>query len=95
MPPRSVAPMSAERRWNRGGIAVNARLEKFTLAQPGHIATLLEIPTLSKAASKHLLLSLLDGTLRGPFAALRGAHPTSGSASRFELASVGRGTVLE
>ena len=42
-----------------------------------------------------LLLSLLDGTLRGPFAALRGAHPTSGSASRFELASVGRGTVLE
>eukprot|EP01046_Picozoa_sp_COSAG06_P006299 COSAG06_NODE_295_length_18175_cov_9.088017_5_plen_56_part_00 len=42
-----------------------------------------------------LLLSLLGGTLRGPFAALRGAHPNSGSASRFELASVGRGTVLE
>ena len=41
------------------------------------------------------ICEVMRSTLRGPFAALRGAHPTSGSASRFELASVGRGTVLE
>ena len=37
----------------------------------------------------------IDGALKGPFTctALLGAHPTSGSASRFVLASVGRGTV--
>jgi hypothetical protein len=35
----------------------------------------------------------IDGALKGPFTALPGAHPTSGSASRFVLASVGRGTV--
>ena len=53
------------------------------------------IPFFFAHSLSFLLLSLLDGTLRGPCAALRGTHPTCGSASRFELASVGRGTVLE
>ena len=46
----------------------------------GQLAGALIFSRLARSLS-FLLLSLLDGILRGPFAALRDAHPTSGSAS--------------